>query len=61
MRKTFLFIIIILLITTANAQTGKYSTFYDQRATLFEELPVSSKDIIFLGNSIRMAANGRNS
>lgn len=52
MRKTFLFIITILLITTANAQTGKYSTFYDQRATLFEELPVSSKDIIFLGNSI---------
>lgn len=30
----------------------KYSTFYYQRATLFEELPVSSKDIIFLGNSI---------
>ena len=30
----------------------KYSTFYYQRATLFEELPVTSKDIIFLGNSI---------
>ncbi|MDE6451107.1 MAG: sialate O-acetylesterase [Odoribacter sp.] len=30
----------------------KYTTFYYQRATLFEELPVTSKDIIFLGNSI---------
>ena len=26
--------------------------FYYQRATLFEELPVTSKDIVFLGNSI---------
>lgn len=34
------------------AQQRKYSTFYEQRATLFEELPVTSKDIIFLGNSI---------
>lgn len=30
----------------------KYSTFYYQRATLFETLPVTSEDIIFLGNSI---------
>ena len=35
-----------------HAQERKYSTFYEQRATLFEELPVGSKDIIFLGNSI---------
>lgn len=34
------------------AQERKYSTFYHQRATLFESLPTSSKDIIFLGNSI---------
>ncbi|EJX10262.1 sialate-O-acetyltransferase [gut metagenome] len=34
------------------AQQRKYSTFYYQRATLFENLPVTSKDIIFLGNSI---------
>ena len=33
------------------AQERKYSTFYQQRATLFEELPVTSRDIIFLGNS----------
>lgn len=34
------------------AELPKYSTFYYQRATLFESLPVSSEDIIFLGNSI---------
>lgn len=43
----------MLLVSMAgNAQERKYSTFYHQRATLFEELPVTSKDIIFLGNSI---------
>lgn len=43
----------LLLVSVAgNAQERKYSTFYHQRATLFEELPVTSKDIIFLGNSI---------
>ncbi|WP_455585521.1 SGNH/GDSL hydrolase family protein [Bacteroides sp.] len=46
-------IIMLLLVSVAgNAQERKYSTFYYQRATLFEELPVTSKDIIFLGNSI---------
>ena len=35
-----------------HAQQRKYSTFYEQRATLFEALPVSRKDIVFLGNSI---------
>lgn len=30
----------------------KYSTFYYQRATLFEKLPIDSTDIVFLGNSI---------
>ncbi len=38
------------------AQENKYSTFYYQRATLFEELPVASDDIIFLGNSITNGA-----
>ncbi len=31
---------------------GKYSTFYYQRASLFELLPVSHMDIFFVGNSI---------
>ena len=30
----------------------KYNEFYYQRATLFDVLPVSSEDIIFLGNSL---------
>ena len=34
------------------AQEQKHSTFYYQRATLFEVLPTSKSDIIFLGNSI---------
>lgn len=34
------------------AQTSKHTTYYDQRASLFDELPTSRKDIIFLGNSI---------
>lgn len=32
--------------------TPKYSTYYYQRATLFEQLPVSADDILFIGNSI---------
>lgn len=38
------------------AQERKYSTFYYQRASLFEELPIGKKDIIFLGNSITNGA-----
>lgn len=43
---------ILALVSSVHAQERKYSTFYYQRATLFEELPVTSSDIIFLGNSI---------
>lgn len=31
---------------------GVYSTYYYQRATLFEVLPVGPEDIVFVGNSI---------
>lgn len=51
MRNLFAILMLLLTINTY-AQEHKYSTFYYQRATLFEALPVSSKDIIFLGNSI---------
>ncbi len=37
---------------TVFAQTGKFSTYYYQRATLFEKLPDTKHEIIFLGNSI---------
>ncbi len=51
---------LLLASMASNAQERKYSTFYYQRATLFEELPVTSKDIIFLGNSITNGENGVN-
>lgn len=52
MKHQWIFIMLLLVSVAGNAQERKYSTFYHQRATLFEELPVTSKDIIFLGNSI---------
>lgn len=55
--KKFVFFVTILAVTLAcHAQERKYSTFYYQRATLFEELPITSKDIVFLGNSITNGA-----
>lgn len=55
--KKVVFLMTVLAISFAcHAQQGKYSTFYDQRATLFEELPISSKDVVFLGNSITNGA-----
>jgi len=53
MRKAYLFLIICLLFgANSFAQQGKYGTYYDQRATLFEKLPITSSDIVFLGNSL---------
>lgn len=44
--------VLISLTEDASAQQRKHTTYYEQRATLFDELPTSKKDIIFLGNSI---------
>lgn len=52
MKKILFLFVALFVVTTGNAQERTYSTFYHQRATLFEELPVTSDDIIFLGNSI---------
>lgn len=52
MKQLALVILGILFALPQFAQQRKYSTFYEQRATLFEELPISSKDIVFFGNSI---------
>lgn len=52
MKKFMLSICLFCTCTTLQAQGRKHTTFYDQRATLFEVLPTSKKDIIFLGNSI---------
>ena len=44
---------ILLMATQAFAQiTGKFGNYYDQRELLFEAMPTSENDIIFLGNSI---------
>lgn len=48
MKQLALVILGILFALPQFAQQRKYSTFYEQRATLFEELPISSKDIVFL-------------
>ncbi|MDE7133842.1 MAG: sialate O-acetylesterase [Rikenellaceae bacterium] len=48
--KTVLMVVFCTL--SINLFGQKYSTFYHQRASLFDELPVCTKDIIFLGNSI---------
>lgn len=45
-------LILFLFVLSVSAYGQEYSTFYYQRATLFEQLPIGSKDIVFLGNSI---------
>lgn len=45
-------LILFLLATTGITHARTLSTYWTQRATLFEVLPVSHNDIIFLGNSI---------
>lgn len=52
MRYLLLCFIVCLCFAESKGQIRKYSTFYEQRASLFEELPIGSRDIIFLGNSI---------
>lgn len=44
--------VLVSLSEDTYAQTSKHTTYYEQRASLFDELPTSKKDIIFLGNSI---------
>lgn len=50
--KYMLILILSLSTLCGYAQTHKYSTFYEQRASLFEELPICTEDIVFIGNSI---------
>jgi len=50
--KLLLLLIIALPVSEMQAQERQHSTYYYQRATLFEKLPVDGDDIIFLGNSI---------
>lgn len=53
MKRILLFTALSFLLNMYSfGQENKYSTFYYQRATLFEALPIGSEDIVFLGNSI---------
>lgn len=44
--------LVLLLVINLSAQQNTYSTFYYQRASIFEKLSIHSSDIVFLGNSI---------
>lgn len=56
MKRILIAFFAVLLTQLSEAQTQKYSTFYVQRASLFNKLPISSKDIVFIGNSITNGA-----
>lgn len=57
MKKKNLFTILSLCVIVSGAfAQNTYSRFYYQRVSLFEILPVSEEDIIFLGNSITNGA-----
>lgn len=49
MRTIFCIIMLLACVLGINAQHG---TFYDQRASLFDALPLDSTNIVFLGNSL---------
>lgn len=53
MKRASLFLVLGLLFgANSFAQQEKYTTYYYQKATLFEQLPITSTDIVFLGNSL---------
>jgi lysophospholipase L1-like esterase len=54
MKNTKYLLLFLFIVSAFNARTqeAKYSTYYYQRASLFEQLQVDNNDIIFLGNSI---------
>lgn len=56
MKHFLITLLAILFAQLSEAQTQKYSTFYVQRASLFRELAITSKDIVFIGNSITNGA-----
>ena len=56
MKRIFIFTLLALCLSPFHRSmaqiTGKFGTYYDQRELLFEAMPTSENDIIFLGNSI---------
>ncbi|WP_300790720.1 GDSL-type esterase/lipase family protein [uncultured Bacteroides sp.] len=52
MKQNLLIILFFVCSINIFSQERKYSTYYYQRATLFESLSVTPDDILFVGNSI---------
>ncbi len=52
MKKRLLLSLALIISVFALSAQNKYSSFYYQRTSLFEKLPVNKCDIIFAGNSI---------
>ena len=47
-----LWVLIFVMLVNTFAQSQSFGTYYEQRKTLFEKLPNTKNEIIFLGNSI---------
>ena len=56
MKYILITLFVVLFAQISDAQTHKYSTFYMQRSSLFNKLSITSKDIVFIGNSITNGA-----
>lgn len=50
--RQFLFLVFVLCSLISVSQENKFGTYYNQRLSLFEKLPDTKSEIIFLGNSI---------
>lgn len=50
--KTLLFLTLLLSFLTLHSQNTRFGTYNEQRKSLFEALPDTKREIIFLGNSI---------
>ena len=50
--RQLIFLLLLFLSIGAFGQTSKFGTYYDQRKSLFEILPETKNEVIFLGNSI---------
>jgi lysophospholipase L1-like esterase len=50
--KQLISILFLLVSVSSFGQVSKFGTYYDQRKSLFEILPDTKKEVVFLGNSI---------
>ena len=56
MKHILITLFVVLFAQISDAQTQKYSTFYMQHSSLFNKLSITSKDIVFIDNSITNGA-----